>query len=148
MAFSAVPFDSAIKGQYDGSHAVDFPGDTLKVSLHTAAYTPNRATHEFFDDVTNEVSAGSGYTAGGETLTGVVVTIESGHVICIDADDVEWVTLTKTFRYAVIYKDTGTPSSSPLIGYVDFGASQVITAANFPLAWQPVPDGVLSFEVT
>lgn len=43
--------------------------------------------------------------------------------IIIDSDQVQW-TITDpgglTARYLVIYKDTGTPSTSPLILYVDF----------------------------
>lgn len=46
---------------------VDYLSDTVKCSLHTSTYAPNRDTHETFSDATNEVS-GTGYTAGGATL--------------------------------------------------------------------------------
>jgi hypothetical protein len=32
-----------------------------------------------------------------------------------------------TFRYGVIYSDTGTTSTSPLIGYIDFGEDVSVT---------------------
>lgn len=46
----------------------DLDTDTLKAMLCTSAYTPNRATHAYKSDVTNEIT-GTGYTAGGATLT-------------------------------------------------------------------------------
>jgi len=42
---------------------IDFGDDTIKVMLSTESYVPDQDTHEFRDDVTNEV-AGTGYTAG------------------------------------------------------------------------------------
>lgn len=53
--------------------AVDLDSDTIKCALTTSTYTPNFDTHDFFDDVTNEVS-GTGYSAGGATLASVAVT--------------------------------------------------------------------------
>lgn len=53
--------------------AVDLDSDTIKVALTTSSYTPNFNTHDFFNDVTNEIT-GTGYSAGGATLTGVTVT--------------------------------------------------------------------------
>jgi hypothetical protein len=41
--------------------------DTITCSLHTNAHTPNFDTHDYFDDVNNEVT-GSGYTPGGQNL--------------------------------------------------------------------------------
>lgn len=46
---------------------VDYLTDTIKVMLTTSTYTPNADTHDYKDDVTNEVT-GTGYTAGGATL--------------------------------------------------------------------------------
>lgn len=52
---------------------IDIDTDTLKFALATSAYTPNLATHDFFNDVTNEVT-GTGYTAGGVALSSVTWT--------------------------------------------------------------------------
>lgn len=49
--------------------------DTLKCTLHTASYTPNYATDAHQSNLTNEVGAGNGYTTGGNTLTGVSVSL-------------------------------------------------------------------------
>lgn len=53
--------------------SIDLDGDTWKAMLTTSTYTPNRSTHNYKDDVTNEVT-GTGYTAGGTTMTSVTVT--------------------------------------------------------------------------
>ena len=42
-------------------------GDKIKVALCNSSYTPDRDAHDFFDDLTNEVT-GTGYTAGGLLL--------------------------------------------------------------------------------
>lgn len=52
---------------------IDWDTDTIKISLHTSSYTPNLDTHDYFSDVTNEVS-GTGYTSGGATLASKAMT--------------------------------------------------------------------------
>lgn len=47
---------------------VDFDTDTIVATLHTNSYTPNRDTHAYVSDLTNEVANGAGYTTGGKTL--------------------------------------------------------------------------------
>jgi hypothetical protein len=45
----------------------DWDTDTIKCALTTSTYTVDIDTHDFFNDVTNEIT-GTGYTAGGATL--------------------------------------------------------------------------------
>jgi hypothetical protein len=52
-----------------------------------------------------------------------------------DADDVVWTSSTITARGAVLYKDTGTPSTSPLICYIDFGSNKSSNGADFTIQW-------------
>lgn len=56
-------------------------------------------------------------------------------VTVLDAADVQWATSTITARGAVLYRDTGTASTSPLIGFYDFGGNIVSTGGNFDLVW-------------
>lgn len=137
-----VIFNSFKKKIMDGS--IDLDTDTIKVALVTSSYTPNQDTHDFFDDVTNEVS-GTGYTAGGAALANKAVTADNtDNEGVLDADDVTWPTSTITARGAVIYKDTGTASTSPIICYIDFGSDKSSSAGNFTIAWPS--EGILNFN--
>lgn len=111
--------------------SINFASDTIKVALATSSYTPNQSTHDFFDDVTNEVT-GTGYTAGGATLASKTAATSS-LVLTLDAADPSWATSTITARYAIVYKSTGTASTSPLISYIDFGADVVSTGGTFTI---------------
>ncbi len=121
---------------------INHSSDTLKVALVEAAYTPDRDNHDFFDDVTNEIT-GTGYTAGGETLAGKAVTQDdTNNEGKFDATDTAWTTATFTARGAVLYKDTGVDTTSPIICYFDFGSDKVVTAGTFTIQWHA--DGILT----
>lgn len=123
---------------------IDLDTDTIKVALVTSAYTPDQDTHDFFDDVTNEV-VGTGYTAGGASLANKAVTADNtDNEGVFDADDVSWTTSTITARGAVIYKSTGTASTSALICYLDFTSDKTSTAGTFTIAWNA--EGILNLN--
>lgn len=135
MAVTAFLYGVPVKNQYDGTAVIDFNTDTIKCALATSTYTPSQDTHDFFNDITNEVS-GTGYTAGGVTLTTPTITYTTGtNVIALDADDVSWTSASFTARYAIVYKSTGTASTSPLLLYVDFGADQTVSSGTFTIQW-------------
>lgn len=91
--------------------------DTIKALLTTSAHVPNQDTHVYRSDLTNEVT-GTGYTAGGATLANKTLTYTAAtNVTMFDADDVTWPNSTITARNYHVYKDTGTPTTSPLIAY-------------------------------
>ncbi|MHA1482068.1 MAG: hypothetical protein ACTSQA_01355 [Candidatus Heimdallarchaeaceae archaeon] len=114
---------------------IDLDTDTIKVMLVTSSYTPDQDSHEFKDSVTNEVS-GTGYTAGGVELTSKVVSADdTDNEGVFDAADVTWSSSTITARGAVIYKDTGTAATSPLICYLDFGADKSSSNGDFTISW-------------
>lgn len=78
----------------------------------------------------------SGYTAGGATLTASAPAVSAGsNEVQFDATDVSWTAVTFTARYAVVYKSTGTASTSPLIAYIDFGADQTVSGGNFSITF-------------
>jgi len=113
---------------------IDLDTDTLKVALVTSSYTPNTAHDEWADVSANEVATGSGYTTGGATLASPVVTNSN-----IDYADTVWTSLTKTFRYAVIYKSgSGGGLTNPLICYLllDTTPADVISSgSNYTIQW-------------
>jgi len=116
---------------------IDWDTDTIRVALLTNAYTPDQDAHNYFDDVVANEVTGTGYTAGGSTLSNKTNTYNSAtNVIVLDADDVTWSSSTITARYAVIYNASpATNATRPLIGYVDFGSDQSSSNGNFTITW-------------
>lgn len=125
---------------------IDWDSDTIKVSLHTSAYTPDQDAHDYANDLTNEVANGNGYTTGGATLGSKTIDYTAGtNVVKLDAADTVWSASTITARYAVIYDSTpGSAATNPLLGYVDFGADVTSTNGNFTITW----DGAGIFTIT
>jgi len=121
---------------------VDLTNDTIKLSLHTSTYTPDIDLDEFYDDVDNEVGASGTYSAGGATLSVTVSTDDTDNEGVFDATDVSFTTATITARYAIIYKSTGTASTSPLVLYIDFATDQSSTAGTFSIAF--AAEGILN----
>jgi hypothetical protein len=125
MAVSAFLYGNFIKNLLDKK--IDFNSDTIKMALCTSSYSPDQDTHDFFDDITNEVSnSGTNYTSGGNTIANCSITYTGGTNVCkIDGDDVTFSAVTLTARYAIIYDSSpGTAGTNPLIAYIDFGADQ------------------------
>ena len=120
----------------------DTTADRFKAMLVTSSYTPDFGTHDFKADVTNEVS-GTGYSAGGNSLTSVTCT-QSGGTITFDADDVTWTSSTITARGAVIYDDSLT--DDPLICYIDFGSDKSSSSGDFVLSFNA--NGIFTLDLT
>lgn len=103
----------------------DLEDDTLKIALMDSAFAFNPSTHATWADVSgNEITEQNGYTAGGETLTNVAASINSGNDrIDIDADNVTWTASggsIPTTGAAVIYNDSH--ASKTVVKGIDFGA--------------------------
>lgn len=111
----------------------DISDDTFKVALVTSTYTPDKDAHEFFDDVTNEVS-GTGYTADGNTVTGTLTLDTANDKLTLEFASTNWTAATITARGAVYYSSTGTASTSTLIAYNDFGSDVAVTSGTLALA--------------
>lgn len=126
--------------------AIDLDTNTIKVALCTSTYTPDQDAHDFFNDITNEVS-GTGYTAGGAAIGSKTVTQDNTNNRSVwDGADVSWSSSTITARYGVIYKDTGTASTSPLIALIDFGQDISSSASTFTVTFNV--DGILRLTIT
>ena len=114
---------------------LDLAADTIKVALVTSSYTVDIDAHLDFADITNEIS-GTGYTAGGATLTTKTVTQDdTNNRGVFDADDVTWAVATFTARGAVVYQDTGTPATSILMFYIDFAEDKSPSEEDFTITW-------------
>ena len=120
----------------------DTTADRFKVMLVTSSYTPNFGTPDLKSDVTHEVS-GTGYDAGGKSLTSVTLT-QSGGTSTFDAADLTWASSTITARAAVVYDDSLT--NDPLIAYIDFGADKSSSAGDFVLSFNA--SGIFTLDLT
>ena len=98
---------------------------TFKIALYTSSATLGAATTAYA--TTNEVS-GTGYTAGGNTLTISANPASSGTTAFLDFADTTWTDATITARGALIYKSGG---SNPAVAVLDFGADKTSTAGDF-----------------
>lgn len=126
---------------------VDWEADTIKVALLDAAHTPDQGADQFWADVEGDEVSGTGYTAGGETLTTPSLTyVPAERRVVLDGDDVDWDPSSITAQYVVIYKDTGSAATSPLIGLGDAGAAQTSDGAPFSIEWSA--DGILRVTAT
>lgn len=127
---------------------VNYLTGTVKLSLHTSTYAPNRDTDDFFNDATNELAGGTGYTAGGETLASKTITYDSASdQVRWDAADVTWpFTASKTWRYGVIYIDTaGAATTDPLYGLLSWDSDQTVSTT-YTLQWDPA--GIFFIDTT
>ena len=98
---------------------INWMTDTVKVLLvDTGAYTPQTAVHQYLSDI-----SGSARIAGPVTLTSKTTTGGAA-----DAADVTFTSVTgPSIEAIVIYIDTGTESTSPLVAFID-------TATGLPIS--------------
>ena len=144
-----VPYHRWLEAQVDGSLSntpIDFDGDTLKIALAKAAYTPDTAAHEYWADAqAQEVGPAGNYTAGGETLAHKTVTLSVGTVTFDNTMDLTWVQSGTGFadaRYAVLYKEGASAAASPLIAYADLGGNRGNLAGDLTLQF----DGLITWS--
>jgi hypothetical protein len=116
---------------------IDTSGESLeaednKVLMVTDSYTPNFDTHDFRDDITNEVT-GTGYTAGGIAYTGTEITL-SGGLLTYDCADPSWANSTIANAMAgVFYFNVGSAGTDQLILLSDFVTAASTTAGTFSI---------------
>ena len=118
-------------------------GIDIRVMLMSSAYAPDIDNEVWKSDVdlSGEEISGTGYTAGGTLLIGrAIIDDPTNDWAEYDGTDTVWPTSTITARGAVVYMDTGTPATSPVIAYIDFGTDKVSTAGDFTVIWNA--DGV------
>jgi len=102
-------------------------GNTFKLAMYTNSASFDASTTAY--TATNEVS-GTGYSAGGGTLTRVDPA-SSGTTAFTSFSDLTFSTATVTARGALIYNDTA--SGDPTVIVLDFGADKTSTAGDFTI---------------
>lgn len=130
MAITTAMCTSFKQELLEGKH--DFnasSGHTFKIALFTSSATLGAATTDYA--VTNEVS-GTGYTAGGNTLTNIDPTT-SGTTAFTDFSDTTWSSATITANGALIYNTTtdGGSGTTNAVCALAFGGDKTSTNGDF-----------------
>lgn len=128
MAISQAMCTSFKKELMTGTH--DFTastGNTFKLALYTSSATLGASTTAY--SATNEAS-GTGYSAGGGTLTNVTPTT-SGTTALTDFADLTFSSATITANGALIYNDTA--AGDPSVVVLAFGGDKTSTAGDFTI---------------
>ena len=107
-------------------------GNTFKLAMYTNSASFTAATTAY--TTSNEVS-GTGYSAGGGTLTRVDPS-SSGTTAFTDFSDLTFSSATITARGALIYNDTA--SGDPTVIVLDFGGDKTSTAGDFTIQFPTV----------
>jgi hypothetical protein len=97
----------------------DLDTDTLKLALYTAAADLSQATTAYNVATAGQVT-GTGYNAGGETITNVQVLL-SGTTAYVTFNNPVWSGASFVCRGALIYNET---KANRAIAVLDFGADK------------------------
>ena len=133
MAFSGNFMCSSFKQELlEGAHNFkNSGGDTFKLAMYSNSASFNAATTAY--TTSNEVS-GSGYSAGGGTLTRVDPSLSSTTALT-DFADLTFTSATVTARGALIYNTTTGSGSgtTDTVVELDFGSDKTSTAGDFTI---------------
>ncbi|MFF6951831.1 hypothetical protein ACFZAD_24630 [Streptomyces iakyrus] len=120
-------YDKGREGFLTG--AINWTSDNIKaVMVDTGAYTADLANHEDLADIPSGARISTSGNLSSKTATAGVA----------DAADVTFSTVTgATVEALVLYKDTGTASTSRLIAYIDTATGLPITpnGGDINIAW-------------
>jgi hypothetical protein len=117
-------------GSGGGTTTTTGTGNTFKLALYTSSATLGASTTAY--STTNEVS-GTGYSAGGGTLTNVTPST-SGTTALTDFADLTFSSATITARGALIYNSSTTAGSADrAVLVLDFGGDKTSTAGDFTI---------------
>lgn len=129
---------------YNAYRGQDWDSGSIKAALIKDTYTPSQA-HDFYDDVNSHLCTGTNVSPA--TLGTKTRSLSDG-VIRLGAATLTWSSVTTTdLAYIVLFDDSGTASTSPLIGWLDVrdnGNSRDLTNANISIAWSS--GGILVVE--
>lgn len=101
-------------------------GNTFKIALYTSLADLSATTTAY---TTSEEVVGTGYTAGGNTLTNVTPT-SSGTTAFTDFADTTWSSSTITARGALVYNSSAANRS---VIVLDFGSDKSSSAGDFTI---------------
>ena len=103
--------------------------DTFKIALYTSSATLDSTTTAY--SVTNEVS-GTGYSAGGNTLSVSQVPTSTSTTAWLDFSDTTWTSATITANGALIYNSS---QSDKAVAVLAFGGDKTSTNGDFTIVF-------------
>jgi len=118
--------------------------DVFKIALYTSAATLDSTITAY--TATNEVS-GTGYSAGGATLTINQVPVSSGSpttTAFIDFADVSWTSATFTANGALIYNSS---NSNKAVAVLAFGADKTVLSGTFTIQFPVAGAGASIIQI-
>jgi len=118
----------------------NFSSNTFKIALYTAAATLDATTTVYNPAAAGQVT-GTGYTAGGNTLTISVTPVAANNSAGVPTSywsfaNTSWPNATFTVRGALIYNST---EGNKSVAVLDFGSDKVVNNDTFTIIF-PTPD--------
>lgn len=110
-----------------GQNFTSGTGDTYKMALYTSAATLDATTATY--TASNEV-VGTGYTAGGNTLSISQSPTSGGTTAFISFANTSWTGASFTCRGALIYNSSNANAS---VAVFDFGSDKTVVAGTFTI---------------
>lgn len=122
---------------------IDLVNDTIKVAFMDPAYTPDIDADDFYSDISADIASGStDYTLASKTVT----VDDTNNRAEFDAADTTQAsqTITGGTDMMAVYKDTGTPATSPVIAYIDIAEGTLIPVdGTLAITWNA--EGLFAF---
>ena len=108
----------------------NFTTGTYKIALYNANADVNLDTTVYAS--TNEVT-GTGYTAGGNTLTGASVNLDTSNgIVYVSFNNAQWTNASFTCRGALIYN---TSKSNKSVAVLNFGNDKIVSSGTFTITF-------------
>lgn len=122
MAITQAMCGSFKQELFGGIHDLDT--DQLKMALYLSSASLSSTTTAY---TTSGETSGTNYTAGGNNISNVVISL-SGNTAFIDFDDVVFSNVSLTARGALIYNSS---KANRAVAVLDFGEDKTSTTGNF-----------------
>ena len=135
MAIASVLTDTFKEELLGGYHSFNASGDTpagstFKIALYSDSASLGTTTTAY---TTSQEVSGSGYSAGGNTLTNTGVA-KSTVTSYTDFSDTSWTSASFTARGCLIYNSSTTAgSANRAVAILDFGADKTSTSGDFTM---------------
>ena len=128
----------------------DFSSHTLKLALIDNTTPPTAAdTTPLWGDYSGNEVSGTGYTAGGNALTGLSWTESAGVATLDDTVNVSWTQNgagPTNIYWGILYNDSQTTPVKPAICYIDMGGAVSLQDGDVTVTWHT--SGILTVTVT